>query len=471
MNNLAATETAGASLPDLLEKLLQQQGIAYQMRQASHAGPASRQVQACLLCDSIGTVLALIPKDHLLDLKRVSELLGRDLEPVRDVQLQRILAKHQLNQLPGLPILFNSPCIFEQSLLQQPSIWLDSGLEGWCLEVAQAEASMLVAKASSARFAVPLDTLENLPADPDQDRQDISHAVKNFTALRMRQRLEETIEIPPLPETAQKVMKLRVDPESTLEDLTDVVETDPSLAAQVVSWASSPFYAAPGKIRSVEDAISRVLGFDLVINLAVGLALGKTFSLPKDAPERSTRYWEQAIYTAAVIEGLAKAIPRHHRPELGLNYLAGLLHNFGYLVLAYIFPPYFKLICRHIEANPHVPPHLIEQHLLGVTRDQIGSWLMRYWDMPAEVATAIRYQHDANYTGNLHQYANLVYLALALLRERGIGSGPEMEIPDDLLNRLHITAQDAATAADKVLDARDALRVLVNEYQHGSKKG
>ncbi len=469
MNTRPASETAGASLPDLIEKLLQQQGINYQLKQIGHAGPASQQVLACLLCDSLGTVLALIPKDHLLDLKRIGELLGRELEPVRDSQLQRILTKHQLSELPGLPILFNSPCVFEQGLMEHSTLWLDSGLPGWCLEIERADASVLMAKASSGRFAVPLSSIDTQPVDAERDREDISHAVQNFTALRMRQRLEETIEIPPLPETAQKVMKLRVDPDSSIEQLTDVVETDPSLAAQVVSWASSPFYAAPGKIRSVEDAIGRVLGFDLVINLAVGLALGKTFTLPNDAPERTTKYWEQAIYTAAVIEGLAKKIPRDKRPELGLNYLAGLLHNFGYLVLAYIFPPYFKLICRHIEANPHVPPHLIEQHLLGVTRDQIGGWLMRYWDMPVEVSTAIRYQHQPDYDGDLHQYANLVYLTLALLSERGIGSGPVMPIPGELLARLHISAEDAAAAADKVLEARDALRVLVNEYQHGAK--
>lgn len=68
-----------------------------------------------------------------------------------------------------------------------------------------------------------------------------------------------------------------------------MVETDPALAAQVVSWAASPYYASPGKIRSVEDAIVRVLGFDLVINLALGLALGKTLSLPKDHPSRPRR--------------------------------------------------------------------------------------------------------------------------------------------------------------------------------------
>ena len=92
-----------------------------------------------------------------------------------------------------------------------------------------------------------------------------------FTARRIQQRLEATIEIPPLADTAQKIIKLRVDPNATIDDITGVVETDPALAAQVVSWAASPYYASPGKIRSVEDAIVRVLGFDLVINLALGL--------------------------------------------------------------------------------------------------------------------------------------------------------------------------------------------------------
>ncbi len=465
MNSQMAPEHHAATLPDLIEKLLQQQGIAYQLRPTSDAWAASQQVQASLLCDAVCTVLAMIPKDHLLDLKTLGTLLGRQLEPVRDQQLQRILSKHELNQLPGLPILFNSPCVCEQSLLEQSEVILDSGLTGWSLVISQADARTLMAKASLAHFAVPLAGLPTASSGAEQDNRDFTDAVQNFTALRMKQRLEETIEIPPLPESAQKIMKLRVDPDADIADLADVVETDPSLAAQVVSWAASPYYAAPGKIRSVEDAIGRVLGFDLVINLAVGLALGKTFRLPSDAPERSTPYWEQAIYSAAVIEGLAKAMPRDLRPELGLNYLGGLLHNFGYLVLAYIFPPYFKLICRHVEANPHVPPHLIEQHLIGVSRDQIGSWLMHYWDMPDEVCTALRQQHNPLYQGQDHVYANLIYLTLALLNQHGIGCGPRVPVPDALLKRLGLSREQADAVVDKVLDARDALRTLVNHYQ------
>ncbi len=70
-----------------------------------------------------------------------------------------------------------------------------------------------------------------------------------------------------------------------MDDLANVVETRSGPGAHD-HWAASPYYAAPGKIPPREDAIVRVLGFDLVINLALGLALGKTLSLPSDQPSR-----------------------------------------------------------------------------------------------------------------------------------------------------------------------------------------
>jgi HD-like signal output (HDOD) protein len=235
----------------------------------------------------------------------------------------------------------------------------------------------MLAKASASSFGQEVEPSARTSTAPTTTPEEITQAVQAFTARRIQKRLEETIEIPPLADTAQKIIKLRVDPNATIDDITGVVETDPALAAQVVSWAASPYYASPGKIRSVEDAIVRVLGFDLVINLALGLALGKTLSLPKDHPQQATPYWQQSIYTAAVIEGLTRAMPRAERPEAGLTYLAGLLHNFGYLLLAHVFPPHFSLICRHLEVNPHLCHSYVEQHLLGISREQIGAWLMK----------------------------------------------------------------------------------------------
>ncbi|WLG95956.1 aminoacyl-tRNA deacylase and HDOD domain-containing protein [Pseudomonas sp. FP198] len=452
--------------PSVIRQLLEKLGIAFdEVIERPGLNPA-RKVQAVLLHDAVGALMVLFPQNQLLDLNRLAELTGRKLTAVPTERLERMLGKHNLSLLPGLPALTSSPCLYEEGLLREPKLLINSGEPGLLLEVTSEAFKTMLTKASAATFGEPLSNITPNLDRPDDDRKEITMAVQAFTARRIQQRLEETIEIPPLAETAQKIIKLRVDPDATIDDITGVVETDPALAAQVVSWAASPYYASPGKIRSVEDAIVRVLGFDLVINLALGLALGKTLSLPKDHPQHTTPYWQQSIYTAAVIEGLTRAMPRAQRPEGGLTYLSGLLHNFGYLLLAHVFPPHFSLICRHLEVNPHLCHSYVEQHLLGISREQIGAWLMRYWDMPDELATALRFQHDPHYDGEYAAYPNLVCLAVRLLRSRSIGSGPDEDIPDSLLERVGLSREKANDVVSKVLEAEVLLRELASQFSH-----
>lgn len=459
-----ALDTATPHAPTVIRLLLDKVGVSYR-EVVEHAQlPAASRVQAVLLDDEIGALMVLFPQSQLLDLNRLGELTGRKLTAVSVPRLKQMLDKHHLKRLPGIPALTSSPCQYEKSLLDCETVLIQSGEAGLLLEIDRANFKRMVNKASASSFGQEVKAISPNLDRPHDDPHEISQAVQAFTARRIQKRLEETIEIPPLADTAQKIIKLRVDPNASIDDITGVVETDPALAAQVVSWAASPYYASPGKIRSVEDAIVRVLGFDLVINLALGLALGKTLSLPKDHPQQATPYWQQSIYTAAIIEGLTRAMPRAERPEAGLTYLAGLLHNFGYLLLAHVFPPHFSLICRHLEVNPHLCHTYVEQHLLGINREQIGAWLMKLWDMPEELSTALRFQHDPSYDGDYAAFPNLVCLATRLLRSRGIGSGPQEEVPDELLERLGVTRDKAEDVVNKVLEAETLLRELASQF-------
>ncbi|MBF8671529.1 HDOD domain-containing protein [Pseudomonas putida] len=459
-----ALDTATPHAPSVIRLLLDKLGVAYREVVEHPHLPAASRVQAVLLDDEVGALMVLFPQSQLLDLNRLAELTGRKLTAVSVPRLKQMLDKHQLKALPGIPALTSSPCQYEKSLLVAETVFIQSGEAGLLLEIEHAHFKRMLVKASASSFGLEVEAISPNLDRPDDDTREITNAVQAFTARRIQKRLEETIEIPPLADTAQKIIKLRVDPNASIDDITGVVETDPALAAQVVSWAASPYYASPGKIRSVEDAIVRVLGFDLVINLALGLALGKTLSLPKDHPQQATPYWQQSIYTAAIIEGLTRAMPRAERPEAGLTYLAGLLHNFGYLLLAHVFPPHFSLICRHLEVNPHLCHTYVEQHLLGISREQIGAWLMKLWDMPEELSTALRFQHDPAYEGEFSAFPNLVCLATRLLRSRGIGSGPQQEIPDELLERLGITRDKAEDVVNKVLEAENLLRELASQF-------
>jgi HD-like signal output (HDOD) protein len=91
---------------------------------------------------------------------------------------------------------------------------------------------------------------------------------------------------------------------------------------------------------------------------------------------------------------------------------------------------------------------------------------MRYWDMPDELATALRFQHDPHYDGEYAAYPNLVCLAVRLLRSRSIGSGPDEEIPDALLDRVGLTREKADDVVSKVLEAEVLLRELASQFSH-----
>ncbi|MDZ7922570.1 MAG: hypothetical protein U5M23_00620 [Marinagarivorans sp.] len=46
----------------------------------------------------------------------------------------------------------------------------------------------------------------------------ISASVQRFFQLRIKPRLEDTLELPPLPETARKIIKLRANPDADISD-------------------------------------------------------------------------------------------------------------------------------------------------------------------------------------------------------------------------------------------------------------
>lgn len=115
-----------------------------------------------------------------------------------------MLGKHSLSLLPGLPALTSSPCLYEESLLREPKLLINSGEPGLLLEIASEDFKTMLTKASAANFGEALSSIRPNLDRPDDDREEITQAVQAFTARRIQQRLEATIEIPPLAETAQK---------------------------------------------------------------------------------------------------------------------------------------------------------------------------------------------------------------------------------------------------------------------------
>lgn len=422
-------------------------------------------VRTVLLEDAMGCLQVVLDSNDMLDLAALQAETGRELWAVPQEQLAAAARRYRLQSMDEAPGCYYLPTLVDQRVHQYRRIAFEviqdeqTVTETVALEALRTALRDSRFRVQQADVAVPREQLQLHVADAAMDVEKISDSLRRFTALRIRQRLDDTLELPPLPATAERMIRLRGNPNASTLELSRIVESDPSLAAQVVSWAASPYYAAPGKISSVQDAIVRVLGFDVVSNLAIGLVLGRTVAVPMERVYGGTPYWMQAVYCSAAVDAIARLIPPRLRPRPGLAYLAGLLHNFGYLVLAHTFPPHFARICRYAEANPAVSHVALDHHLVGVSREQISAWLMQCWNMPEELSTALRFQHDPDHDSEHCAYAHLIFIALRLLRVHGIGDAPAEAVPDTLYLRYHLDPEETALAVARVADSEDIPRI------------
>ncbi len=383
----------------------------------------------------------LFSADRLLDLGAVERILGGRISRSAGSPVTLNIG----GQAASCASIANAPTLLDQALADQPMWHIETEL-GW-VAMAQREIASHWPRTAVHVLTRPL---ASLTPELLENTAHITRQIENLTGRRVRKRLDETLEMPPLPHTATEIIRLKLDPDAGTNELAAAVETDASLAAQVVSWANSPYYAAPGQVASVADAVIRVLGYDMVINLALGLSLGKSVTPPKGRRGEPS-FWTQSVYCAASMQALAQAIPPNHRPNVGLAYLSGLLFNFGQLVLTHVFPDQARDIERYQQVNPHVPSRYIDRHLLSLEREQLSAELLESWRLPEAVCDALRYQHQPTVNTENSRYSKLLFVATRLLAAHGRVSARPGDISDALLDELGLTRSVLDSTLTQVL--------------------
>lgn len=258
-------------------------------------------------------------------------------------------------------------------------------------------------------------------------------------------KIEQINELPTLPEIARQLLELQANPNANVQQLVDVIEIDPVSSTQVLKYANSAFFNNSRKIESLKDAIN-LFGFDNALNCSLSLATAKQFSIPLEGPIGMRAFWQHAIYSANLMQILAKKIPLENGPKPGLAYLAGLLHNFGFILLGYAFPNEFKRLNQTLKGLSDPDVLQIESNLLGIRHYQLGVWLMRKWRLPTEILAAVFEHHNETYRGKHWEYANLALLTDRILFVHGIGDADIEELPPRMLTALgidHIVVQAA----------------------------
>ena len=416
-------------------------------------GIDARQIAVPILLQSArkASLMAIVPFNHELDFDRVSALLRRDFQYLDDASIATWFTDVEPGAEPPVPEPYDLPCIVDRSLFDVCRIFFRAGTHSSLI-------SMDVEAFRQLLSAYPKAVISNRLTEKQVMQ---SAAEAPLTADRIRKTLEQIQRMPPMPAMALNIIQLLSSPSTTTTELAEAVEVDPSMAAQIIRYASSPYFGYRGRLESVQDAISRVLGFDLVSNIALGIASGKAFNVPQDGPLGMKAFWKHALYSAVVCQSLARKIDKPATLNPATAYLCGLLHNIGVLLMGHLFPPEFGLLNRFASQHPDVPLQTLEKDMmvLGQARqimalghDQIGGYLLEQWRLPEPVVACCYHHHDLHFDGAFSDYVRVVQISNRLLAQRQIGDLGIGDMSNQQFGSALISLGSAEAVFEKVME-------------------
>lgn len=222
-----------------------------------------------------------------------------------------------------------------------------------------------------------------------------SHPAKKWVRERIVQLLNSEAVVPSFSGVAMKLTTMARDESLTIDDLAQVISLDPGLTARCVRAAGSVAYRGRN-ITTINEALL-MIGMGEIRRIALTVGVMDTLSHLRIKIDWQ-RFWLHSVLVARLTEKVAGAF----RDVNGMEYLAGLLHDIGKLLLEHYFPREFETIvlrsmerqCGHAKA---------EMDLLGLDHTQIGAAMCECLKTHPHILQAVRFHHDAlhpAHTGN-----------------------------------------------------------------------
>jgi HD-like signal output (HDOD) protein len=232
-------------------------------------------------------------------------------------------------------------------------------------------------------------------------------------------KIEASGEIPSIGPVVSEVMRLVSDPNTDFRAVGAVVGQDPALTARILKVANSPYYGLRGEVASVERAVG-LLGLSEVRNIALSLSVIADFSARfGGATFNWELFWEHSSGTALICRVFSQLLKL---PTSGQEYVAGLLHDVGKILLGHHYPEEFGRALELAEAE-ELSMQEAEDRVFGTNHARLGEWLASRWSFPPAIRAAIAWHHNPEEAGDGRLLAAAVHLGDLLAKAKNIGFG------------------------------------------------
>ncbi len=210
--------------------------------------------------------------------------------------------------------------------------------------------------------------------------------------------------------------------------IAEIIRRDPSLSARLLKMVNSVYFGLSTRVNNIEEAVF-FLGLRQIRELSMATPVIEELEQWQQTTNASLPWkdlWSHSISTAIVTREIVASTSLHIDDDT--DYLVGLLHNVGKVVMAYAFPD----VVRTLIATPVATPADIcrlERELIGWDHGQIGAHYIARHQLSEEIVFAVHYHNEPDRAPRHQLFAAAVQIADQIVRHAGISGGFEQVAP------------------------------------------
>lgn len=269
---------------------------------------------------------------------------------------------------------------------------------------------------------------------------------KQQLATRIQEHLEKSPGIRPFPAAVTRLLAEIKNVNSSTSSFVPIIESDPSLALQVMRMVSSPLFGLP-KVKSIGHAIA-LLGTNKMRTLALSAAGANLFSAGASAKKQRQFIWNHSIGCGIVARLLANHIPTVVPEDA---FLGGIFHDIGKLLFYDVVPVEYSDLASSCEGSELTKR---EDAAFGINHQELGLRSAHDWQLPKEVKVAIGWHHNPLEAPVHADVAKAIFYADALAKSWNIGP-PEasLVLPSEAMAEYQLDSSTMEELRERATEA------------------
>jgi len=253
--------------------------------------------------------------------------------------------------------------------------------------------------------------------------------------------LQSATKLPPFPLVVQRALQLIHNPNSSAQDIVDVIQYDQSITVSVLKLCNSAYFGLPRAVHSLREALV-LIGLNQLLEIILSQQSASLFYKSCQGYDlKQGELWRHSVACALMPQIISKRLGREATPT---HFTAALLHDIGKMILSKFVKDYFEEI-KKLVSDKNLAFAEAEKEVLGIDHAELGGRILEQWGFPGIIVSAVRYHHTPFVTLEDQEMVQLVCLCDLVAMMTGLGGGADglsYHAYDGLVKQFQLKEED-----------------------------